>query len=46
LAASPDMATAGNEAAATTTPASRPQISSDPALANLFRPRGGVGEVT
>ena len=36
LAARPDMATAGKAAAATTTPASRPQISSEVALAKML----------
>jgi hypothetical protein len=36
LAASPDIATAGKAAAATTTPASRPQISSEVALAKML----------
>ena len=36
LAARPDMATAGNAAAATTTPASKPQISSEVALAKML----------
>jgi hypothetical protein len=36
LAARPDIATAGNAAAATTTPARSPQISSDAAFAKML----------
>jgi hypothetical protein len=36
LAARPDMATAGNAAAATTTPARRPQINNEVALAKML----------